>query len=177
MARIQPLNRNDASAPVAATLEAVKAKIGMIPTLFTTFANAPAVLKGYLAFSEALTQGRLTPPQRESLALAVGQANGCQYCLSAHTLMGKGAGLNSTAIRDARSGHSEDPMIDALVKLAVSIVLQRGKLEDSQLAEARNAGLDDGLIIEVIAHVALNTLTNYTNNIADTDIDFPVVEL
>lgn len=177
MARIQPLNRNNASAPVAATLDAVKAKIGVVPNLFTTFANAPAALNGYLAFSEALTHGRLTPAQRESLALAIGQANSCQYCLSAHTLLGKGAGLSPAAIREARDGHADDPVTDALVKLAVKIVQQRGVLNDEDLAEARSAGVDDGFIVEVIAHVALNTLTNYTNHIAATDIDFPVVQL
>lgn len=177
MARIQPLNRNNASAPVAATLDAVKAKIGVVPNLFATFANAPAALNGYLAFSEALTHGRLTPAQRESLALAIGQANSCQYCLSAHTLLGKGAGLSPAAIRDARDGHAGDPVTDALVKLAVKIAQQRGVLSDKDLAEARTAGVDDGLIVEVVAHVALNTLTNYTNHIAATDIDFPVVQL
>ena len=177
MARIKPLNRNNASAPVAATLDAIKAKIGVVPNLFATFANAPAALNGYLAFSEALTHGRLTPAQRESLALAIGQANRCQYCLSAHTLLGKGAGLSPVAIREARDGHADDPVTDALVKLAVKIVQQRGVLNDEDLAEARSAGVDDGLIVEVIAHVALNTLTNYMNNIVATDIDFPVVQL
>lgn len=177
MARIQPLNRNDATGAVAATLDGVKAKLGVVPNLFSTFAQAPAVLNGYLALSEALTKGRLTPAQRESLALAIGQANSCQYCLSAHTLLAKGAGLNPTAIRSARDGQSEDPLTDALVKLAVRIVQQRGVLSDADVNEARQAGVDDGLIVEVIGAVALNTLTNYTNHIAATDIDFPVVQL
>lgn len=177
MARIQPLNRNDATGAVAATLDGVKAKIGVVPNLFSTFAQAPAVLTAYLGFSEALTQGRLTPAQRESLALAIGQANSCQYCLSAHTLLAKGAGLSPQAVRAARDGQSADPLTDALVKLAVKIVQQRGVLSDADVSEARLAGVDDGLILEVIAAVALNTLTNYTNHIAATDIDFPVVQL
>lgn len=177
MARIQTVSRNEAPAQVNATLDAVKAKIGVVPNLFTTFAHAPAALNGYLAFSDALTHGRLTAAQRESLALAVGQANSCQYCLSAHTLLAKGAGLNSTAIRDARDGYSSDPLTDALVKLAAKIVNQRGVLSDADIEEARGHGVDDGLVIEVIANVALNTLTNYTNHIAGTDIDFPVVQV
>lgn len=177
MARIQPLNRNDATGSVASTLDGVKAKIGTVPNLFSTFAHAPAVLNGYLAFSDALTRGRLTSKQRESLALAIGQTNSCQYCLSAHTLLGKGAGLSPTAIRDARDGRSDDLLTDALIKLAVKIVQQRGVLTDADIEEARQGGVDDGLIVEVIANVALNTLTNYTNHIAATDIDFPVVQL
>ena len=177
MARIQPINRNEATGAVAATLNGVKAKLGVVPNLFTTFAHAPAVLNGYLALSEALTHGRLTAAQRETLALAIGQANSCQYCLSAHTLLAKGAGLDATAIRNARQGQANDPLTDALARLAVNIVQQRGVLSDDDLEQARAAGADDGLIVEVIGSVALNTLTNYTNHIAATDIDFPVVAL
>lgn len=177
MARIQPINRNEATGQLASTLDGVKAKIGVVPNLFGTFAQSPAVLNAYLAFSEALTKGNLTAQQREVIALAVGQTNSCQYCLSAHTLLGKGAGLSPEAIRQARDGASVDPLNDALAKLAVKIVNQRGVLSDADLSEARSAGLIDGLIVEVIAQVALNTLTNYTNHIAATDIDFPVVQL
>lgn len=177
MARIQPVDLNQTTGPVAATLDGVKAKIGVVPNLFATFAHAPAALNGYLAFTDALTRGRLTAAQRETLALAIGQANSCQYCLSAHTLLAKGAGLDAAAIRNARQGQANDPLTDALARLAVSIVQQRGVLSDEDLEQARAAGVDDGLIVEVIANVALNTLTNYTNHIAATDIDFPVVAL
>jgi uncharacterized peroxidase-related enzyme len=177
MARIRTVNLNDTSADVNATLSGVKAKIGAVPNIYATFAHSSAVLNGYLAFSEALTKGRLTRAQRESIALAIGQANSCQYCLSAHTLLAKGVGLNPTAVRDARNGQSADPLTDALVKLAVKIVNQRGVLSDTDIDEARVHAVDDGLIIEVIGNVALNTLTNYTNHIAGTEIDFPVVQV
>lgn len=177
MARIQPINRNEASGQLATTLDAVKAKIGVVPNLFGTFAQSPAVLNAYLGFSEALTHGNLTAKQREVIALAVGQTNSCQYCVSAHALLGKGAGLSPEAIKDARSGISTDPLNDALAKLAIKIVSQRGVLSDADLSEARSNGITDALVVEVIAHVALNTLTNYTNHIAATEIDFPVVQL
>lgn len=107
--------------------------------------------------------------------LAVGQTNACQYCLSAHTLIGKGAGLSEVAIRAARSGSAEGVQDKALVELAIKIVRQRGVLADSDLADAAAAGVDHGLVIEVTANVALNVLTNYTNQIAGTDVDFPAV--
>ena len=119
--------------------------------------------------------GRLSAAQRELIALAVGQTNACQYCLSAHTLIGKGAGLSEAAIRAARSGTAEGVQDKALVELAIKIVRQRGVLADSDLADAAAAGVDHGLVIEVTANVALNVLTNYTNHIADTDVDFPAV--
>jgi AhpD family alkylhydroperoxidase len=98
MAQIAPLNLETADAATAATLNAVKAKLGMVPNMFATLAHAPAALNGYLGLSETLGTGRLTAAQREIVALAAGQANRCQYCLSAHTLIGKGAGLSAEAI-------------------------------------------------------------------------------
>ncbi|WP_298210285.1 carboxymuconolactone decarboxylase family protein [Acidovorax sp.] len=177
MSRIAPVAIAQADTATQATLNGVKAKLGMVPNLFSTFAQAPAALNGYLAFSDALSKGRLSAAQRELIALAVGQANACQYCLSAHTLIGKGAGLSEAAIRSARSGTADNAQDKALVELAVKIVRQRGVLADSDLAEAAAAGVDGGLVIEVAANVALNTLTNYTNHIAGTDVDFPVVQV
>ena len=172
MPRIQTISRQAASPDLAHIYDGVKAKIGMLPNLFATFGQSPPVLKAYLALGDALGTGRLTAAQREIVALSIGQANKCQYCLSAHTLMGKGAGLSETAIQDARQGKAANPLDNALAQLARKITEQRGVLADADLASARAAGVDDGLIIEVIANVAHNTLTNYTNHIAQTAIDF-----
>ncbi len=177
VARIAPVVLENTDQTTADTLRAVEKKIGMIPNLYGTFAQSPAALNGYLGFAEALTKGRLSAGQREIVALAVGQANACQYCLSAHTLIGKGAGLSEEAIAKARAGSGESGIDNAIAELAVKIVKQRGVLSDDDMQSARDAGIDDGLVIEIIANVALNTLTNYTNHIAGTDIDFPVVSL
>ncbi len=177
MPRIQPIRREKTAGQLAATLDAVKAKIGLLPNLLATLANSEPVLNAYLGLSEALAGGRLSAAQREVIALAVGQANSCQYCLSAHTLIGKSAGLSESAIREARAGRGEGAFNDALARLAVKLVNQRGRLSDDDLGAARIAGIDDSLIVEAIALVALNTLTNYTNHVAATDIDFPVVQL
>ena len=107
MPRIAPIDAVRADTAVQNTLSAVKAKLGMVPNLFSTFAQSPAVLNGYLAFSDALAKGVLTAPQREIVALTVAQANACGYCLSAHTLLGKGAGLSAQAIGRAREGKGE----------------------------------------------------------------------
>lgn len=175
MPRINPLAAGAGDAATQTTLSAVKAKLGMVPNLFATFARAPAALNGYLALSDALGKGRLDARQREIVALAVAQANECQYCLSAHTVLGKGAGLSDRAVLDARAGRADDALDRALAVLAQRIVRQRGVLTDEEVATARSAGIGDELLLEVIANVALNVLTNYTNHIAETDVDFPVV--
>ncbi len=176
MPRITPLAAGDGDAAIANTLKAVKAKLGMVPNMFATFARAPAALNGYLAFSDALSKGRLDARQREIIALAVGQANECQYCLSAHTVLGKGAGLSDSAVLEARSGKGANALDQALAAVAQRIARQRGVLSDQDIVAARSAGVSDELLLEVIANVALNVLTNYTNHIVATDIDFPEVE-
>lgn len=175
MPRIQPVSREAASPELAQIFDGVKSKIGMLPNLFATFGQSPAVLKAYLAMGDALGAGRLTAAQREIVALSVGQASKCQYCLSAHTLMGRGAGLSDADIHSARQGQATNPFDSALAVLAQKLTVQRGELRDADLADARTAGVDDGLVMEVIANVALNTLTNYTNHVAQTSVDFPVV--
>jgi len=177
MPRISPIILNQSDEATAATLNAVKDKIGMIPNLFSTLALAPAALNAYLALSDTLEKGRLSARQREVIALAVSQFNVCQYCLSAHTLTGKSTGMSEACTIDARNGKANDPLENAIASLAVKIIRQQGRLSDDELNSARNANLDDALIMEIVANVSLTIFSNFTNNIAHTDIDFPLVNV
>lgn len=177
MPRIHPVSPDQTDAKTTATLKAVEAKLGMLPNLFTTLAQAPVALNGYLQLAEVLGKGRLSARQREMIAIAVAQENACAYCLSAHAAIGQGVGLSDDDIERARYGGAQDAKDDAVTELALRIVRSRGDVSDSALAAVRQAGLDDGLIIEIIAHVALNVLTNYVNRVAGTQVDFPVVDL
>src|SRR5262249_12488654 len=132
-----------------------------------------AVLDGYLQFSGALNKGSLSPRVREQLSLAVAEANGCDYCLAAHSTIGKMVGLTAEQIRDSRLGTAVDPRTDALIRFARLVVETRGRVSDADLDDVRAAGFDDGVIAEVVAHVALSIFTNYFNNVAQTDVDFP----
>ena len=173
MSRINPIQPSQAEASTRDTLANIKSKIGMVPNLYATFAHSPAALNAYLAMNDALGAGRLSARERESIALAVGQANRCQYCVSAHTLIGKGSGLSEQEIQQARAAEADNP----LAGLAAKIVASRGQLSDADIHSAQVLGLDDEVIVEVVANVALNILTNYLNHIAETEIDFPVVAL
>ena len=142
------------AAPAASRplLEAVKQQLGIAPNLFRLVSNSPAALEGYLSLSGALAKGALPAPTRERIALAVAEINGCSYCLSAHTYLGKNlAKLDDAEITANRNGSSNDAKAEAAVKY------------------------NDAQVIEMVLHVALNTWTNYTNEVAKTDIDFPVV--
>lgn len=176
MSRIAPVSSN-ADSKVTATLSQVEKSLGMIPNLYATLGNAPVALDGYLALSKTLSRGRLTARQREIVALAVSQRNECSYCLSAHTAIGKSAGLDDDAVLKARRGEGNDPFDAALASFAKTIVRKRGHVSDEEIASAREAGIDDGLVMEIVANVALTTLTNYANEVADTQIDFPLVQV
>jgi uncharacterized peroxidase-related enzyme len=177
MPRILPVSPDQADAKTAATLKAVEAKLGMLPNLFTTLAQAPVALNGYLQLAEVPGKGRLSAHQREMIAIAVAQENACAYCLSAHAAIGQGVGLSDDDIERARYGGARDAKDDAVTDLVLRIVQSRADIDNRTLTRARKAGLDDGLIVEIVAHVAMNVLTNYVNRIADTNVDFPEVDL
>lgn len=177
MPQIEPVTLDTAQPRAAETLNAVKAKLGMVPNLFSTLGHSPVALNGYVQLNETLTQGRLNAQQREIVALAVGQENACQYCLSAHSLMGRKAGLSDEQIQQARKGSGVDDLNAAVAGFAQLVVKSRGQLPAGSLQLFRRAGLDDELMLEIIAHVALNVLTNYTNHIAETEVDFPAVNV
>ena len=166
------------SAPAAsqALLHAVKKMLGSVPNLFRLVANSPAALEGYLSLSGALGKGELPAATRERIALAVAEVNGCGYCLSAHSYLGKHvAKLDDAEIEANRDGTSHDPLADAAVRFAVQVTQQRGHVSDAELAAVRAAGYSEAQVIEIVQHVALNTWTNYINSVANTEIDFPVV--
>jgi uncharacterized peroxidase-related enzyme len=157
-------------------LQAVKKQIGSVPNLFRLIGNSPAALEGYLGLNGALAKGTLEPATRERVALAIAQVNGCGYCLSAHTYLGKNvAKLSDAEIAANRGGHSTDPKADAAVAFAVAVINSRGHVADADIKAVRDAGYNDAQLIEIVLHVALNTLTNFVNEVANTEIDFPVV--
>ena len=174
MARIQPVNRTTATADTQALLTGVEKKLGMVPNLIATMAQSPALTKAYMGFSQALAGGVIPPQLREQIALTVGQANECDYCLAAHSAIGSSVGLSKDQVRDARLGTSPDSRTEAALRFARRIVETRGFVSDGDLQDIRNADFGESQITEIIGHVALNILTNYFNHVAETEIDFPV---
>ncbi len=178
MSRIATLASIDAAPATSRPfLDTVEKQLGVVPNLFRVAANSPAALEGYLAMSGALAKGALPAATRERIALAVAQINDCHYCLSAHAYLGKNlAKLSEAEIAANRHGGSLDPKADAAVRFAAKVVRERGHVSDADVQAMRTAGYDDAQIVEVVQHVALNTWTNYLNEVARTEIDFPVAQ-
>jgi uncharacterized peroxidase-related enzyme len=159
-----------------ALLEAVQKQLGVVPNLFRLVARSPAALEAYVAMIDSLGRGSLPAATRERIALAVAQFNGCDYCLSAHTYLGKHlAKLDDAEIAANRRGGSNDRRADAAVRFAIEVLRNRGHVSSDALDAVTAGGYDDGQVIEIVMHVALNVWTNYVNQVAGTDIDFPSV--
>lgn len=176
MPRILAVDPAQASGKAKQLLDAVQAKLGITPNLMRTLAQGPAALEAYLSFSGALATGSLSAKLREQIALAVAETNTCNYCLSAHTTIGKMVGLSEADLTASRQANSADTKVDAALKFARATVAQRGLITNDDFARVRQAGYADGEIAEIIANVALNIFTNYFNHIAQTDVDFPAVK-
>ena len=173
MQRLQQIDPKTATGPTKELLDAVKAKFGRVPALPRTFANSPALLKGYLGLSGALSEGVLSEQLREQISLAVSEANGCDYCVAAHTAVGKLVGLSEEQTLQSRKLKADDSETAAALTFVGQILEKRGWVDDEDFENIRSAGYSDEEIAEIIGVVALNFLNNYFNHAAGTEIDFP----
>lgn len=158
-------------------LAGVRQQLGVVPNLMKVVGHSPAALAGYLDLNAALAKGSLGVQTGERIALAVAEINACRYCLAAHSYLGRHvAKLDDAEIGAARNGGSGDAHADAAVRFAASVARERGHVSDAALQAVKGAGYSDAQVMEIVVHVALNTLTNYVNEVAQTDIDFPAVD-
>jgi uncharacterized peroxidase-related enzyme len=172
MSRIPVLNDEQTPEASRPMLEGVKKAFGMVPNVFKVLAHSPAVLNSYLQFNQANEGSSLTAKQREIVALAVSQANGCEYCTAVHSMIGGKVGLNAEELKGARAGN-----LDAYASFAREVAVSRGQVGDEVLTKARDSGLTDAVLVEIISQVTLLTFTNLLNNVAKTTLDFPPVAM
>ena len=175
MSRIPtPATINDAPEASRPMLEIIQNQIGTVPNIFRLVSNSPAALNGLTALQGALVKGKLALATRERIALTMAETNGCKYCLSAHIYTGtKFARLDENEIDANRRGTSNNPKAAVAVEFARALVDARGSVTATEIEKVRAAGYSDEEILEIIAHVALNTFTNYVNEALGTEIDFP----
>jgi uncharacterized peroxidase-related enzyme len=177
MSRIPLTDPDHAAGDLRTTFEVVRSKFGVVPNGVRALGVSSHALRGYLDFVGTLGSGLLSRSERERIAVLVAQLNECGYCLSAHTLAGRAAGLTDDELVDSRQGRSVDTRAAALLGFATAVLEDRGDVPEVALAEARAAGLSDAELIEVVAEVALNTFTNYANRFVQPDFDLPEVPL
>ena len=152
---------------------AIKQKVGMLPNIHAAMGNSPQLLKGFLAFEESLKQGSFSAKEMEAIALAVSQVNGCNYCLAAHSTVGKMLGYSENEVIDIRRGTVSDDKLSALITLASELTEKRGKASQQSIDNFLSAGYTHQSFAELIGLVALRIVTNYLFSNGEFDIDFP----
>lgn len=177
MTRVNLVTPGDATVAAAAVLNQINGVFGVTPNMFRAVANSPAALNSMWGSFGALGSGTLGARLGEQIAVAVAERNACHYCLAAHTALGKNAGLSADELGEAQAGRSSDPKTAAALAFALKLVDGRGQVSDADVRALRDAGFDDGAIVEILAHVALNLFTNYVNVAFDVPVDFPAVRL
>lgn len=177
MSRITTVTNEIATQEQQALFDAIKQNIGMVPNFLRVFANSPDALKAFLGLHHIAANGALSAETRERIALALAQKNECEYCLSAHTAIGRKAGLNTEEINSNRAGDSQDAKAAVAVKFARALVEHMGQVTTAEINEMREVGYSDAEIVEVITHTGMNVLTNILGKASRIEIDFPKVEL
>ncbi|WP_327128890.1 carboxymuconolactone decarboxylase family protein [Streptomyces sp. NBC_01727] len=173
--------RLNAPAPDAApggakgVLDQVGAQFGFVPNMFATLASNPTVLDVVMTLQATLSRV-LDAKTRHTIALAVSEASGCDYCLALHSYVSSElGGMSSEDIDLARAGRSTDPKRAAVARFAQQVVDFHGQVSDADLAEVRSAGYTDPQILAIVTVTVQVMLTNFINNVNQTDIDFPEV--
>ncbi|MAT14512.1 MAG: peroxidase [Planctomyces sp.] len=176
MQRLTSVEYDQATPETRELLDQVKAAYGAIPNAVKVMANSPAVLRSYLDFTHDMNKVTIGRKLLSQLKLTTAEANACDYCNSILTSVGPATGLSAEDILDGRKAESSDARSAAAFKFASQVLEKRGKLSDAELEQVRQAGFDDAQIVELAAAVVLGSFTNFLNNVADTELDFPPVE-
>jgi len=177
MNRVPLVDRNATTPERKQLLDAINDVFGTTPNMFRAVANSPAALQSMWGAFGALGGGVIEPALGEQIAVAVAERNACEYCLAAHTALGRKAGVGADALHAAQAGASSDPMTQAALDFALKLVNTRGQVDAGDVQAMRDAGFDNHAIVEVVAHVALNLFTNYVNLAFAVPVDFPSVAL
>jgi len=175
MARLPIITLEEAKGKARSLLSDVQKKLGLVPNMTRVMANSPATLEAYLQFSSALEGGSLDAKCRERIALETAEANQCEYCLSAHSAIGKMVGLDDDEILDSRRAYARDAKTNAALRFSRVVLEARGVVSEADIEAARKGGLADGEIVEVVGLTVLNIFTNYFNTAFQVDVDFPRV--
>lgn len=177
MSHVPLIDATQTTADRAALLSQIHGAFGTVPNMFRAVANSPAALRSMWGSFGALGGGSLSAKLGEQIAVAVANRNDCEYCLAAHTVLGRKAGATAEEMSAAQAGHASDPKTDAALRFALKLVEQRGQVSGDDVRHLLEVGFTDEGIVEIVAHLALNLFTNYVNVALDVPVDFPKVAL
>ncbi len=174
MKNLEHLSFEEASNETKEIFTSLKEKMGQVPNVYATIGNSSKALRGILNLNTTLSEGEFSGKEVEAIALSVAQVNECNYCLAAHTTVGKMQGFTEDETVEIRTGEIKDEKLKALTELAKQITVTRGNPDQGLINNFFTAGYSKAALSELIGFIAVNTITNYINHLAETDIDFPI---
>lgn len=166
--------RNEVSQTNQEIFDKLNKALGFVPNLYATIGYSDNGLKRFLDYQNAKTS--LNNKEKEAVNLIVSQVNECIYCQSAHLVLGKMNGFNDEQLLDIRKGRSENPKLNALVKLAADITQNRGKAGKENVEGFFTQGYSKENLVDVILQVSDKTAMNYLHNLTKVPVDFPLAE-
>jgi uncharacterized peroxidase-related enzyme len=171
--RISPVAKDKASGNVKPIFEQMERNMGKVPNIFLNMANSPEALQAFVAMQEKVEKSSLSKALKEALALTVAEANHCNYCLSAHTVIAKAAGLQEQEILNARRAHASNKKEQAILTFAKLVIDKKANVSDADVAQLKAEGVSDKELCEIVLAITLNIYTNYFNKVMNTENDFP----
>ncbi len=177
MSRLPLVAPVGASSDQEALFNQINGVFGTVPNMFKAIGNSSAALESMWTSFGALGKGVLGAKLGEKIAVLVADINRCEYCLAAHTVLGQNAGASAEEMAAAQAGNSSDPKVQTALDFATKLVVARANISQTDVDVVRDAGFSNEEIAEILAHVALNIFTNYTNVAFDVPVDFPKVNL
>ena len=177
MSHIPQINIANTTGSHRALFDQINGAFGTVPNMFTTIGNSEAALESMWGSFGALGKGSLAPKLGEQIAVLVADINRCEYCLAAHTALGQKAGASSEEMANAQAGRSDDAKTQAALDFTIAVVNKRAGVSKDEIENLKKAGFTNEGVTEILAHIALNIFTNYTNVAFDVPVDFPKVAL
>jgi uncharacterized peroxidase-related enzyme len=175
--RITIPHLDEAPASSKEVLNGIQKRLGSVPNVFRLLSISPKTIRAFAGVEGALGDA-LDAKTRYGIALAVSEANACNYCLAAHSAVAKKTGvLTDEEIENARKGFASDFKSGAAIAFAKQVIEKRGKVSEAEFEAVRTAGFTDPEILEIIGLAVQFLFTNYVNNVVKTDIDFPVINI
>jgi uncharacterized peroxidase-related enzyme len=177
MSRLAVPSFESASGATAEIYAQIKKAVGNVPNTFAAIgAHGPSALKAVLGADAELAVGTLTKRDQETIKLVVSVVAGCDYCVAAHSLLGKLAGLKPEVLKQIRDGEpTGDAKCDALIRFVRGLAETSGTVSDDDFAAIKAAGYTDAQLVDISLAFATTVFTNVFNRINDTEIDFPAI--
>jgi uncharacterized peroxidase-related enzyme len=173
MPRLTVVTPEKATGQTKELYDGIKRAVGAVPNIYQGVGSSAPALEAVLHIGEALKRGGLSAAEIEAIKLVVSEAYGCTYCLAAHSLLAKKAGLTDQEVINIRRGGSQQPKVAALVKFVSATIQPQARVSDEQLRAVKAAGYSDAQITESLLTVAQTVFTNLFNRVHQTTLDFP----